>query len=254
LTAEAILDALDLPKRAKLGSRLPKQTLADKIALTAADRKAVREEVETANWLAALKPENIGVPAVVEDEREYREIHVVGVVLRSDKRRGRLLTLLHRGIPYPLLLLAETPGEIFISVADKRITSSGKAVLDTLYPLDVTAPERFPADFVGEISLSGQPLANMRTLYNGWVGRVAALGIWETAGVYLPAQATFSHSELVNLLNTLRRLERDIHKLGHEAARARRMSRRVELNMEHAKLKGERRRLIESLKEVGVWA
>src|SRR5690606_11295081 len=111
--------ALDLPAAACVDRRVPKTLLVEHGARTAADRRQINEGIEQAQWVAALKPTTIGVAAYRDDAREYLEIAVLRVALREAARPPRLVELVHRAIPYPVLLVTEQREAVMISVAHK---------------------------------------------------------------------------------------------------------------------------------------
>ena len=106
MNATEIIAALDLPAGARVARRVPKSLLVENGAPTAADKRHINEGVEELFWLAALKPTTIGVPEYRDDVREYLEIAVVRLSLRASAKVGRLVELVHRAVPYPVLLLA----------------------------------------------------------------------------------------------------------------------------------------------------
>ena len=106
--AQTLLDALRLPQQARLEQRIPKKLLLENSTATAADKRLLNDAIEEIRWIAALKPHTIGIPAYHDAIREYLEIAVLAVTLRSDltpARQTRLAALIHRAIPYPLFLL-----------------------------------------------------------------------------------------------------------------------------------------------------
>ena len=87
---------------------MPKKLLLENGAPTAADKRHINEGIEEVLWLAALKPTTIGVPEYRDDVREYLEIAVLRLTLRpTTARPARLVELVHRAVPYPVLLLTE---------------------------------------------------------------------------------------------------------------------------------------------------
>ena len=78
-----LVAALGLPPGANVGQRVPKKLLIDNGAPTAADKRAINDGVEELVWLAALKPNTIGVPDYRDDIREYLEIAVLQLFLRA---------------------------------------------------------------------------------------------------------------------------------------------------------------------------
>jgi hypothetical protein len=132
MNADLIIAALALPPETRVDQRVPKKLLVENGAPTAADKRQINEGIEELLWLAALKPTTIGVPEYRDDVREYLEIAVLSLTLRPDARARRLVELIHRAIPYPLLLVAEQSDNLTLSLAHKRWSQgeSGKMVLD----------------------------------------------------------------------------------------------------------------------------
>ena len=73
----ALVDALGLPPEARVDMRVPKKLLVEQGAPTSADKRAIQDGIDELQWLAAGKPSTIGVPAFVDDIREYLEIAVI---------------------------------------------------------------------------------------------------------------------------------------------------------------------------------
>ena len=63
---------------------------------------------------------NIGVPSFADDQREYLEIAVVACIFRPVAKATRLVELIHRAIPYPVLLLTLSGDALTVSAAHKR--------------------------------------------------------------------------------------------------------------------------------------
>src|SRR5450759_1715232 len=132
MNVAALLAALDLPAGSRVDQCVPKKLLLENGAPTAADKRYINEGIEELLWLAALKPTTIGVPEYRDDVREYLEIAVLSLSLRPDAKEGRLVELIHRAIPYPLLLVAKQSDNVTLSLAHKRWSQgeAGKTVLD----------------------------------------------------------------------------------------------------------------------------
>src|ERR1700722_11889646 len=102
-----LIIALAVPSDAVVEQRVPKKLLLEQGAPTAADKRQIQDGIEEITWVAALKPTNIGVPAYRDTVREYLEVAVLTVALRSTAKPPRLIELIHRAIPYPLVLVTE---------------------------------------------------------------------------------------------------------------------------------------------------
>ena len=96
------------------------------------DRRHIREGIEEIRWLATLKPTTIGVAEYRDSGREYIEIAVLKLKLRPGARAERLTELVHRAVPYPVLLFSWQEEIVVISLAHKRWSQGeeGRTVLD----------------------------------------------------------------------------------------------------------------------------
>ena len=139
MTTDVLLSALDLPPAARVDRRVPKTMLVEHGAPTPADRRQVNEAVEALVWVAALKPGTIGVPAFADEVREYLEIAVLRMTLREAAAGARLTELVHRAVPYPVILCVDhldmassSTSGVTLSAAHKRWSQgeSGRTVLD----------------------------------------------------------------------------------------------------------------------------
>ena len=106
MSFRVVLDALALPSDAKVEQRIPKKLLVEQGAPTAADKRQIQDGIDELQWVAALKPTNIGVPVFRDADREYLEVAVLTAVFRQNAKVARLTELIHRAIPYPVLLVS----------------------------------------------------------------------------------------------------------------------------------------------------
>lgn len=248
----SIIDALALPPDARLERRVPKKLLLEHGAPTAADRRLIQDGIEELYWVAALKPTNIGVPAFRDDSREYLEIAVLTATLRSAARQIRLTELIHRAIPYPVVLATLCDGTVALSFAHKRWSQgeSGKVVIEDVRrapPLRPDALSPAEASFLASLALSGLPRRDLFALYQGWLTRVAALEAAQITGLFVPRDPDDRGSALVEALESYARLERDINTLRAQATRERQLRRRVDLNLEIQRLEAERAKVAGTL-------
>ena len=81
MTVQDLITALDLPGSCRVDQRVPKKLLVENGAPTAGDKRQINDGIEEIQWLAALKPNTIGVPEYRDDVREYLEIAVLSLSL-----------------------------------------------------------------------------------------------------------------------------------------------------------------------------
>jgi hypothetical protein len=217
--------------------RVPKKLLLDPGAPTAADKRYINEGIEELLWLAALKPNTIGVPDYHDEVREYLEIAVLRLTLRAGAKALRLVELVHRAVPYPVLLITEQGVRSGVSAAHKRWSQgeSGKTVLDgEVITLDWDASRDaaiWPA-FRAALALSRQPRATLYALYQGWIDTLLALHASRMTGGFAVATNGAHAAARRDALRESVRLEAEIARLRAAAVREKQVTRQVELNLE----------------------
>ena len=236
MTADEVIAALVLPAAACVDRRVPKTLLVEHGARTAADRRQINEGIEQAQWVAALKPTTIGVAAYRDDAREYLEIAVLRVALREPARPPRLGELVHRAIPYPVLLVTEQREAVMISVAHKRWSQAEaqKTVLDA-EPVAVAAPrqgEPHAGAFATALALGRQPQASLYALYQGWLDTLLALEAARVSGAFSILPDAERRAARKEALAECARLDAEIARLRAAAKKEKQMARQIALNQE----------------------
>ena len=258
LSAQPLIHALHLPEGCRVDQRVPKKLLLENGAPTAADKRLITEAVDEIQWVAALKPNTIGVPDYRDMLREYLEIAVLAVTLRGVVKpasHSRLAELVHRAVPYPVLLLLIEGQSLTLSLAHKRWAQNenDKVVLDgslvsaslseinaadSSHP-DPAAVTQTESAFIQSLSVTRQPQSTLHALYQGWVDCVQALLAARLTGSYesptTPEQATARRQALADC----ERLESEISRLRAQAAKEKQLARQVELNLTLKRLQAE---------------
>lgn len=236
MSVAALLDALDLPAATRVDRRVPKTLLLENAAPTPADRRQINEGIEGLTWLAALKPTTVGVPEYRDDLREYLEVAVLHLTIRGAAKAKRLVELVHRAVPYPLLLATEHGESPGFSAVHKR-WSQGQADSTVLEGAVIAADwdaerdsEQFPA-FLSAMALGRQPRSTLYALYQGWIETLLALQAARVTGIFALAATAERAAARQQALQEHARLGAEIVRLRAAATKERQMARRVELNL-----------------------
>ena len=237
MTVDDLIQALGLPESTRLNQRVPKKLLAEQDVATPADRRQIQDGVDEVVWLAALKPHLIGVPAYEDHDRQYLELAVLHLTLKPGSKPGRLVELLHRAVPYPVMLFTDADASISISLAHLRRSQNEaeKTVLDGEL-LAVTLPtETQRAVFTGfcaAFPLAQQPQADLYVLYQGWMDTIAALDIARETGHFQPSLTRAQAADRHRALQQCRELQARLQQLRSQAQKERQVARQVALNQE----------------------
>lgn len=239
MTIAAAVAALALPPDARVDQRVPKKLLLEQGVPRAADKRQIQDRLEELKWIAALKPSNVGVPEYRDDVREYLEIAVLTMVLRPAAKIARLSELVHRAIPYPVVLVTAQGDDVVLSLAHKRFSQSetgatvvdGKLISALLWTKGAQgSPEPADARLFEGLAMGSQPRMHLVALYQGWVEWVEALQASRITGHFARASTLEAATARRETLERYERLQREIGGLRAQATKETQLNRRVELN------------------------
>ena len=255
-----LVDALRLPASCRVDQRVPKKMLAEHGAPTAADRRLLTDGIEELQWIAALKPGTVAIPEHRADGREYLEVAVLSVQVRATHGKAsqwlRLAELVHRAVPYPVLLIqaltsgaaaaseeSTPPTPLALSLAHKRAAQNeaGKVVLDgELVRSELMGANSAAASVVGPLlealALDRQPHQDLMALYQGWMDCLTAADAARLTGNFrLPNGPTAAAAQR-EALRACQRLEQEAARLRSQAAKERQIAKKVDLNLELQRL------------------
>ena len=242
MTEQDIIAALDLPVSSRVDQRVPKKLLIENGATNASDKRQINDGIEDIQWLAALKPNTIGVPAYQDDVREYLEIAVLSITLKFTAamlaKPVRLAELIHRAIPYPTVLLLKSEQGLMLSVAHKRwaLTEADKVILDgdvvAVTLINDASSSAVETEFLQALALRCQPQTTLHVLYQGWMNCLIAMQAAQLTGSFKLANSLAQTAKFRQALQDCQRLELDAVSLRTKAAKETQLARQVELNLD----------------------
>lgn len=174
--------ALALPPTGALARRLPKDVLAQHGAANSADRKLIDSAIERLDWWATLSPATVGIAAGVDAERPVPAIQLLAMTARAEPTQ-RLLTMIHRAIPVPIILATALPGGAGTRLSLAPLRRAERIADQMVVERLVVAPDLVQPDdlatsaFLSSIALTGLPQTTLAATYSALVERVEALTI-----------------------------------------------------------------------------
>ena len=256
-TVDDVVAALALPARSRIDQRVPKKLLAEHGAPTATDRRLLSDGIEELQWIAALKPGTVAIPEHRADGREYLEVAVLSAQVRATHGKvsqwQRLAELVHRAVPYPVLLiqarapnavtrprdvLPKAPIQLALSMVHKRSAQNeaGKMVLDgELVCSELLGPDTGTVHVAGSLleamALDRQPHQDLMAVYQGWMDCLIAAEAARLTGNFRLPNGPAAASARREALRACQRLEQEAARLRSLAAKERQIAKQVDLNL-----------------------
>lgn len=230
-----LLESLGFPEASRLGKRVFKKLFVETGSLTASDKKSLQDDVEGVTWQYTLKPGTIPIKSYEDAEREYLEVAVLEVAMRTRKSCTRLAEVIHRAIPYPLLIVFSFENECCLSVAPKRFSQAEQGVIIaeeflTTGWIDLAAPTEIDQAFLDSLALGGLPHTHFLAFYSAWGDRFAAYDCARLSGVFQVGSKAVDPAERRERLAACHALELQIAEFRAALKKEPQFNRQVELN------------------------
>ncbi len=245
---EYVWNTISFPEAALFAKRVPKKQFLESGQLVARDKRLFRENVKSVYWEYTLKPSTCPVLPFKDSKREYLEVEILRVELVSEKGHKRIAEIIHRMIPYPLMLGFYTGAKEFaLSIVPKRFSQAEHGVLVT---------ERFfttgwmnsgglnecEAAFIASLGWNGLPHQHYGALYNAWVDRFIGYECSVLSGTFTIDKVGVRLERLAQC----REIESKMSELRTQLKKAA-FNRQVELNVRIKKLEQELKKMAREL-------
>lgn len=186
---DVLYDSLAIPDTCNLAKRVFKKLFHENAKLGATDKKALRDDIDTITWVYTLKPTTINIPPYKDEQREYLEVEVLHVNLKTKNRTSRIAEIIHRTIPYPLVIILAYHNQRILSTAHKRysLNERGAVVAEDVILsdwIDLEQPTPPQADFIASLAVDNLPFTNYYLFYAAIVDRLVALDCARLTGSY----------------------------------------------------------------------
>ncbi len=241
-----------IPDVCLLGKRVFKSLFQENAVLGATDKKAFREDIDTITWQYTLKPATIPIPTYEDDKREYLEVALLQVNLQTPQRMGRIAEVMHRAIPYPLIIVFCWETKCALSIAHKRFSQAERGAIvaediRTTRWIDLEAPSAVEEEFLCSLAVPTFSHTNFYAFYSSIVDRCIALECARFTGKYRPGVLPEEREARLNRLAASRALEDRIAERKATIRTETQFNRQVEMNAEIKRLEQELRQTAEFL-------
>lgn len=240
LTLEACIAFLKMPAHSYVGKKVHKKLFYANAKLLSADKKAFQEHLDMVTWLYALKQDNTILKAYIDEIREYSEISILLIGLKQTRTVERIINLIHRTIPYPLLLICIHQKSVMFSIAPKRLSLAEKGIivveevlnsgwisLDSISSSELT--------FIKSLAIDAKIYLSFLDLYKGWEASFVALACSKHTGkLKIKCDNTQERKEI---LESCLALQAEITRLRSAIKKETQMNKKVDLNTKINKLK-----------------
>lgn len=259
-----IEDLINVPNVAIVNNIIPKQDIFEATGMTKSDKDYFVRYVKQIRWLYKFDDASVRIKPFVNDEKSYLEAELISIKLkkefqeynhntgnyhRFDARLDRIVDILLRFIPYPILLCAEFNDEIkfYVSHISESKSDYDKITLDELIYtdwIDVNNLDSFDKELIEKLQIDNLDKTNVFTFYDDMVTAIIQYNGSKEVG----QEVTISSDKIQEIMDKISVLEREIADLRVKIRRADNFSERVEYNIQIKDLQMEIRLLQDQLR------
>lgn len=172
-TATDIYEQMQLPAAARLDERMAKHLFYQQPRFTRRDEALFTKDIERITLRYALTPETTHLAPYRDDVRDYGDVLVLEIALRSDARRQRIAELFWQYLPRPQVLVFTTGERYALALALVRTNLADRTrntVEETLTMDDLAATDALWA----QLAYPTIPATDFYQLVRGAFDRMSA--------------------------------------------------------------------------------
>lgn len=246
---------LQLPERCVLNKKITKAFFKRNFELTTKE-KALLDDVNmitSIEWVASLSPATSNINLYKDDDFLYEEVQVITIKSEAtnfDKSYFKIIDLIQKYIPYPILAILYTDSQFIMNTCDKKINRNDSSLrtIDKSYHTEIirlAEPTEAQQSFLNSLRFAALDKTNLKTFYDSYTQRIAALQMAAIKGSFTPRTQSRTAIDVENL-ERIATLEKEIAALQNLAKKETQLNQRIELNR-----RLQRKRIeIEQLKEL----
>ena len=227
----------DIPEECLLEKRVYKKLFYENADLTVTDKKWFTKDIDNITWMYTIKPELTLIREYTEADYTYDEIAIVDLDVETFQHTQRLSDIIHRAIPYPLMIVFRLDDQVQLSVAEKRYskTDAQAATINQLWvtdPFTQNSLNDFENAFIQQLAYPRQPQLHLKAFYRYWIDAFLAYEAAKITGQYALLSESEKNRRRRSKLAHYHEIERQVQALKSTIQKKDAFNRQVELNQE----------------------
>lgn len=231
--------ALNLPNACWVNQKLPKTFFKRNFDLTLSERKLLDDFsiIQQMEIVASINVETANIPAYVDDVVTYEEVNIIAIQTTNeqfDRQKNKIVELVQKYIPNPMLVMVYDNQQMVLNVAEKRINNNDvtKRVIEKLY---TTANLPLPISdfknqaFVESLAFEKANKLNLQNYYQHFIQCFIGLQTAQINGTFVARPFQRSKEDAL-LLEEIEALKEAIFALENQAKKETQVAEMVQLN------------------------
>lgn len=238
----------DIPVKCELGNTVFKKFFYENAKLNRSDRDLFIQSIDKIKWEYCLKNETINIKPFKDDIREYSEVEILKIELKTPNKTKRIAEIVMRAIPYPMVLIFQYNNEIQLFTAHQRLNLSdnNKNTLEELIFTDwINLEDLDEADekLFESLNIKNLSFTNFYTFYKDIVDAVIKYNASKLIGEPVNEDA----DEVKSVYDNLTLIDDKLESIKSKIRKETQFNRRLEMNMQIKELESKKDELVSKL-------
>ena len=236
---EQLNNILQLPPKSLLNKKLTKAFFKRNFPLTLTERKLLDDAgiIQQMELVASIKPNNSNIAAYADETYIFEEIEIITIKLEcgtAAKNGHKVIDLIQKYIPYPILLiLYDTTGFLY-NTASKRVNlkENGKRTIETCLTtpwMQLDHLTSYQQLFLQQCAFEWLDKQNLQTCYQSYETNIASLQVAAITGIFTTRPIERAKADVLKM-EALKRLEMEVAIIKKKAATETQLNTQVTLN------------------------
>jgi translation elongation factor EF-1beta len=249
-----IIKRLDIPKSTIINRKIAKQHFFTQGNLTKSEKELFTSEIESIYLLSACNQNRLGVPKFTNDQMRYVEVDWIYVKFRSTVRYQRLIRVMHRTLPNPLVVIAEgEQSNLSFSASHKRLNQNddSNVVIENIEItpwIDIDNDDEVTGRLIERINFNHLSYANLYYFYDDVHLAIQFSYLIDDLNCY--PLADVDRDELKSLLDALQFLNTVIYDLNQLQKEQIEFGKKMELHIKIKQKEQQQNQLHQQIKEM----
>lgn len=236
---EDLNSILHLPDRCIINKKITKAFFKRNFDLTSAERALIDDThiISDISWMASVSPTNSNIVAYKDEQYLMEEVQVISVLVNMEFERNcpKIVELIQKYIPYPILLFIYNSNGFLINTCDKKVNqndNSRRTIEKKYFSKALTRgnTDEIQKGFLDSLKFANLDKTNLLTYYNAYTQRIISLQVSNLSGAFQPRTQSRTRED-VTRLEKIEILNSEIDSLHIQAKKETQLNQRVQLNI-----------------------
>jgi hypothetical protein len=212
-----MIDYFNIPSGASINVPITKKQFAEKVALSAVEKRVLREEVERITMRGLLQTRTTGIAGYNDSEYNYDQIIFAEVVIRDQGKTVLITAMVQKAFPAPLFLILHCGDAYCVNWCVKRINQAdnSKRVIEDMQTtryFTLNDGDKLVNDWLQSLDSTQIVCSTLKEWFDALSSKLFMLKVSDETGTFVQADvhSVAEYRQLLELLNANREEQRHL--------------------------------------------